>query len=465
MTTLLSTVVLLAALVALTGLGPSLAVAPTRTTALALAPAMTGIACSLAVAASVLTGTPLVPWLILAAVLGWATAWHRRVTRPAVADPGTERWTLVTAWLVALVPLALIAYPATGGDARANFWLHASWFLAGGDAARTAMENPAYAYTHPAYPPLVPGLIASVWRMSGGHDREVALRVGQLVTAYGVATLAFFTVHTLDLRRRHALLAAGGLAWLAWSAKVEVGVQGLLDLTWALLLAAAAVLVLVGGPERRRAIAMGSVLAAAGAFTKTEAQVAALALTLAAFARFPRQWRALLPLPAAVVGAIGAWALVIRPSQDDRGDWSKLPDLLHAGSEVSERFGDSVSRFLGDMGPLVAAGVAVVVLALVIARWAGVPLRQRGTLTLLALGLMFSCFTVVTFAVRPEEIDFLLSVTAYRTAIFVRLLVAVDVALVVIAGARALGLAVSDDRTPDDPAPDDTRPATAEMVR
>jgi hypothetical protein len=433
---LLGTALALTIVVVALGLGPALALGDSRRSVAVLAPAVTGIVCAVAVALSLLTRTPLLPWLVGLGLTGWALGLrYRSPFVPAVDATGP----LLAATVVALLPVLLIDYPATVGDARSNFWLHAAWFHAGGGTARAAMASPAFEYSHPAYPPLVPAVIATVWQGWHEHDRHVALRIGQLLTAYGAVAVAYATARCLRVRGTLALLLAPAVAWLVWSAKVEVGMQGLLDLTWALPAAAACVLVLAGDGARRTMV-WGAVFAAVAAFTKTEGQVAVLVLSAVAAVRFRREWRALVPLAAAVVGAIGLWAVVVRPSENDRGDWSKLTSLFAGGTEVNERLGDSASRLVEELGLLVLAGVLVVVAIVALARWAGTPVRQRGLLSLLAVAAGFSAFTVVTFAVRPEEIDFLLSVAAYRTVIFIRVLVVVDVVLALVAGARALGL-------------------------
>jgi hypothetical protein len=254
----------------------------------------------------------------------------------------------------------------------------------------------------------------------------------------------------LRLRGRALVLAAVGVTWLAWSAKLELGVQGLYDLTWAVFLATAAVLLLAGAADRRTVL-IGAVFAGVAALTKTEAQVAGLLLAGLTLVRHRHAWRRAMPALVAVVGGIGLWSLIIRPSADERGHWSKLTDLVHAHSEVRDRLGQSVHAFRHELGPMVLAGVVLVVAILVLARWAKLDLQQPGLVSLLVLALGYLVFTILTFTVRPETIDFLLSVTAYRTAVFIRLVVMIDVVLASVAAARAVAapITTSHDRAPD----------------
>lgn len=434
---LLATLVAFGIFVAVAGGGCGAAVARgDRSWALATAPAAAALVAGVAVALSVLTRAPLLPWLVLVALAGGVAAWRVRATATGDPSPPGATGALVGAAAVALLPLLLVDHPATGTDARSIWWLHAAWFRAGGDAAREAMDNPAYAFSHPSYPPVVPGVIAAVWHGVGAYDREVALRVGQLLTAAGAAALGFFTARVLRLRAAPLVLTAMGVTWLGWSAKLEVGLQGLYDLTWALFLVTAAVLLLAGDGDRRTVVT-GALFAAAGALTKTEAQVAALLLVLLVGVRHRRDLRRAAPAAVAVLSGLALWAAVIRPNERERGDWSKLSELLTAGSEPRDRLLRSLEAFRDELGLLVAAGVVIVLLVVVLARRGRVPLRQPGLVALLALAAGSLAFTVVTFTVRPEELDFLLSVTAYRTAVFLRLVVVVDVVLALVAGWRA----------------------------
>lgn len=435
---LASALVGLLLLVVLTGVAPALLLGRTRAEAAALAPGVTVAVCAVSVALSVLSGSALAPWLAALGLAGWLSWWRgRRAVTLRGGEP--DGWSLAVAALVAFVPLLLVDYPATTADARSIWWLHAAWFRSGGDLARSAMDAPVLPDIHPSYPPAVPGVIAAVWTLRDAYDREVALRVTQLLTAYGAAALAFFTRRVLRVTGALAITVAAGVAWLGWSAKAEIGLSGLVDLTWALWLATAAVLVLAG-PSDRRTLAAGALFTALAALTKTEGQVGALVLVGLALVRHRSNWRGWAPLAATTAGVIGLWALVIRPGPQEHGDWSRLRDLLRGGTDVHERLTMSVSRVATELGPLVGLSAATVVVLLVLARLTRRPLVQPGLLSLLLLVAGYAVLLPVTFAIRPEPIDFLLDVSAYRTVVAVRLLVWVDLVLAGVAAARALGI-------------------------
>lgn len=187
-------------------------------------------------------------------------------------------------------------------------------------------------------------------------------------------------------------------------------------------------------------MAAGALFTALAALTKTEGQVGALVLVGLALVRHRSNWRGWAPLAATTAGVIGLWALVIRPGPQEHGDWSRLRDLLRGGTDVHERLTMSVSRVATELGPLVGLSAATVVVLLVLARLTRRPLVQPGLLSLLLLVAGYAVLLPVTFAIRPEPIDFLLDVSAYRTVVAVRLLVWVDLVLAGVAAARALGI-------------------------
>jgi hypothetical protein len=437
-------VLILGVLVASTGLAPSLLVGRTRTWALVLAPAWTGAVCTLGVGLSLATRTALLPWVLLLGLAGWVLLLvQARRGKASLLPPGGDGgWlVLVPIVLVALVPVLLAEMPLTEQDAQAIWWFHAAWFRSGGEQAWSAMHDPAYRYSHPAYPPLVPGVIATVWSLGGAYDREVALYVTQLLNAAGAATLGFVTTRVLRVEGRVGALVGVVVVLVAWGSGTVLGLNGLADLTWALFGVAGAVLVL-GGDDDRRTLRTGMLLLLVAAATKTEAQVVVLLVLGAALVRPRPDRRQVLVLGGALVATISAWTVLVRPpgASEDRGDWSKVGDLLSSGSEVQRRFGESVPSLADQLGPLVLVGVLVVVGLVVFARRSGTPLRQPGLLSLLVVAAGYLVFLAVTFPLRDEEIGFLTEVTSYRVVVFVRLVVLVDVVLAVVATARVLGV-------------------------
>lgn len=417
--------------------------ARSRVGAWATLPASTGVACSIAVAAAILTGSSMVPWLATMAVLGWAGLALRRATG--------HRWTpehdpigvtaLVTAAVVAILPVILVDIPPVEADARYMWWFHAAWYRHGGDVTAEAMSLPDFFFRRPAYPPLLPGVIATVWHVGGAFDREVALRVSQLFTGAAVAAAGFFTARTLRLGRRDTAVAAGLVAAACWGANASVGLVGFVDLAWAALFVAAAVL-LLAGPTDSRTIAIGTAFAAAATLVKFEGEVAALLLVVLVAVRAGRAWRRSVPVAAAVVAAIVGWRFVPAAAgapPDQRGDWDKLPQILDTGSEAHRRFVDAFDFLGGELGWLVGLAALAIVVTLVVARLGGRPLRQPGVVPIMVLVAGYLTFVALTFAMAPESLDAFLDAAARRVVLMARMLVVVDALLVGVAAARAIG--------------------------
>ncbi len=417
--------------------------ARSRVGAWATLPASTGIACSIAVAAAILTGSSMVPWLATMAVLGWAGLALRRATghRWVPEHDPTGVTALVTAAVVAILPVILVDIPPVEADARYMWWFHAAWYRHGGDVTSEAMSLPDFFFRRPAYPPLLPGVIATVWHLGGAFDREVALRVSQLFTGAAVAAAGFFTARTLRLGRRDTAIAAGFVAAACWGANASVGLVGFVDLAWAALFVAAAVL-LLAGPTDSRTMAIGTAFAAAAALVKFEGEVAALLLVVLVAVRAGRAWRRSVPVAAAVVAAIVGWRFVPAAAgapPDQRGDWSKLPQILDTGTEAHRRFMDALDFLGGELGWLVGLAALAIVVTLVVARLGGRPLRQPGAVPIMLLVAGYLTVVALTFAMATESLDAFLDAAARRVVLVARMLVVVDALLVGVAAARAIG--------------------------
>lgn len=430
----------------------------------ATAPAAAGLVASAAVMAAVLTRTSMVPWLLAAAVAGWVIVARRRGRDDHLFladDPGAGA--LLAALGVALVPVVLVDLPPVESDARFIWWFHAAWFRAGGAVAREGMANPSFGPTHSGYPPLLPGLVASVWHLGSAYDREVALRVSQLVTAGFVTAASFFVTTVLRLPRRLGMATAGVLAAMCWGANASVGLTGFADLTWATGFVAAAVL-LLAGPTDRRTVLVGALFAAAAALTKFEGGAAALLLVAFCALRAGREWRRAVPVAVAVGVVLVAWVGLTTMAgvpEDDRGAWSRLVDVADPGSMVHQRVVDTLGNLAGELGPLVGLGVMAVLAMVVLARRAGVPLRQPGLLTLLGLCAGYLAFLTAAVGVAQLPLSEYTDSGNYRTVLVVRLLVLCDVVLCVAAVGRSLGVLPDGDRVPgvSSPSPAPVAPA------
>jgi hypothetical protein len=419
---------------------------------LALTPAVAGLVAAFGVMASVLTRTSLFPWLAAAALIGWLVVARRRGRQDHYLvpdEPGVA--TLAAAVGVALLPVLLVDLPPVESDARFIWWFHAAWFRGGGSVARDGMVHPTFAPSHSGYPPLLPALVASVWHLGGAYDREVALRVSQLVTAAFIATSAFFTAAVLRLPRRLAMVAAAVVAGVCWGANASVGLSGFADLTWASAFLGAAVL-LLAGPTDRRTIVAGALLVAVAALTKFEGGAAALLLAGCCGLRAGRDWRRVLPVALAAGVSLAAWVGVTTMADvpvDDRGDWSALVHLLEPGSVVHQRVVDTMGDLAGELGPLVLLGVVAIVAMVVLGRATGAPLRQPGLLLLLVMCAGYLAFLTAAVGVARLPLTEYTESGNYRTVLVVRLVVLVDVVLAAVAALRSVGALAG---APEDPA-------------
>ena len=427
-------------LLAVLGFAPARVLGRSRPWAVVLTPVTGALICATAASLCVLTRTPMTPWLASLGLAGWGALFvvQRRRSLAAELTSG-EAWAVAAAFVVALVPVVLVDLPPTVSDARSIWWLHAAWFRAGGALASEAMGNRAYGGSLPAHPPLVPAVIAAVWHLDAAYDREVALRVSQLMTACSVASLGFVTTSALASRGRRAALLAAAVTWLAWSAKVTVGLNGLLDLTWAAFLVAGAVLWLAGDTDWRT-VAAGALLVAAAILTKSEGQMGALLLLGLAAVRM-RGSRASLGLAlGAVAGAIGLWRSVVTPNANDTGDLRRMPELVEPGSPGWDRMVEALGDFAAHLGLPVLLGVLVVSAVVVLGRGPTLRIHQAGLVGLLVLAAGMVLGNAAVFALRPEDMVTLEQSVSYRAVIVTRLLVLVDVVLALVSARRALHL-------------------------
>ena len=409
----------------------------------ATVPAVAGLVAAFGVMLSVATSTSLLVWLVLAALVGVAVLVARRgAAAPAWAsDDQPGRGVLVVALAVSLLPVVLVDLPPVESDARFIWWFHAAWFRGGGAVAREALSHPAFGPTHPGYPPAAPALIAAVWHLADAYDRELALRVSQLLTAGTVAAGGFFVASALRLVGRQAMVVAAVVVAVTWGTNPSVGLSGFVDLLWAAALLSGAVLLLVG-PVDRRSLTVGALFVAMAALTKYEAGAAVSLLVLLVFVRAGSAWRRVVPVAVGVGAALVSWvAVTVLADADtsDRGDWSTVFQVLDRGSVVHGRAVETIGHLSDELGPLVWLGAVAVLAMVILARMASVPLRQPGLLALLVLSGGYLVFLVLAVAVAPLPLEEYTDAGNYRTVIVIRLLVVVDVVLAVVASGRALG--------------------------
>jgi hypothetical protein len=195
--------------------------------------------------------------------------------------PGGVRPSALGLLAVLSAPLLAGSWAApTEWDSRAIWFFHARWFWSGGEQARAAIGNPALAYAHADYPPLVPGSTAGLWSLWNGGDMRLAQAVTSIQTWLAVVLAG---VVIIGLVRRRAQLPTAVLAALfavaCFGAAGGFGTRGYADLLWAGFAVAGALAAFIH-PVRRDAVGLAAVCFAAAMLTKGEGLVTVALLFL-----------------------------------------------------------------------------------------------------------------------------------------------------------------------------------------
>ena len=423
---------------------PAVALVGLDIRALAFGAVLTGVVAGCAGTLSLATEIPTTTLFIIGVVTANVAAGRHLVTRrPQRADTGR----LVAAAVVCVVsayPLLGLESPDAGWDARAIWFLHARWFFAGGASLRWAVRNPAYAFAHPDYPPLIGATVGSFWGLVGHVD----LRMGQAaVTMLNVAAVALLGTGLLRLRANRAVGCCVGAA-LCLAAYGFTGVystNGYADLLWAAC-AAAAMLHLLLLPPDRADLAIGLACAVGAALTKNEGiPVAAVILLLAAVRH--RGWcRAHIRSASGVALLVGLAASVVA--------WPGVASLVHVRSDLlgGARSGGPLAVKHNTWARVQPAWHAIWVWCRAGIRLAAL-LTVIGALALLrrrrALGMGSSVWSwlvvagslgslVAAYALSPYDLAWHLGTSLDRTSIAPRLLVTTETACWVVCALAAL---------------------------
>lgn len=417
---------------------PVLALVGGRPVAVLLLLPVGGLLATAAATMSVLVGGGLGPWyavLALAANLAAVVPLQRR----GVPLRASRRDVLLLLVVIGAAgyPLLALRSSAFGYDARSIWWLHARLLTSSGGYV-AALHNPAYDFSHPTYPPLLPASVAVAWLLHG----ESSYRLAQLiVTAFNASAAALlgWTVGQVYGSRRDRSWAALPVAALVVLAAFGIAggsaTNGYADLFTAATTATAVVAGLVL-PRGRTALAVAVLCAECAGSTKNEGLVnAALVLALVAlrYARAdarsavtPRRWSGLtFPLICAV--PLAGWPLAVS---------------LHGGRLMEVTTDAAVPQSTGYRLLTTAAAIAgqlhllpvVAVLSLVTALlwW---PARRR--LRLGSSGWLWLSFALGVAALSgiyvagPVEIRFWLATSVGRTTIYPRLLLICEAATIV----------------------------------
>jgi hypothetical protein len=196
--------------------------------------------------------------------------------------------------LAALVVTALfvehsIRYPDGGWDATAIWNLRARSLFAAPDRLAEVF-SPELGAQQPDYPPLLPGLIAHLWRGLGNHTPVVPIALSFLFAAGGALALG----SAVSARRGPVLGVAAVLLLLGTPDLLILAWNQYADLKLAMLLLLAVVL------ATDRSFAAAGVLAGLGALTKNEGLLEAGTLGLSVLIVFGRRAALRFALGAAV---------------------------------------------------------------------------------------------------------------------------------------------------------------------
>lgn len=408
------------------GVVPASSVAGGWLTVVCLAPVVTCLLAAVAAAAALVTRTPVLPWFAVVTIAVHVLAARReRNARPA-PDP---RLALVIV-LAAVAPLVALRTADAGWDARSIWFLHARWFLGGGSYTWDAMGSSTYLFSHPDYPPLVPAIVAVVWRLTGSIDLRVAQVVVAVLNAAGLG-LVGLAIGRVVPRDSHVAVTVGAAAaatatvMAGWGLAGTYGTNGYVDLTWAAL-AVAACIHLLALPTSSTTIAVGVVAAIAAGLTKNEAIPAVVAIVSLAALRHRRPWLLLAALP------VLTWPLLARLT-GARSDF--LGGTLPPGApravvhHVGARLGPSWRAVRSwEWDPFIPAAV-VSIAGLVAVRQVRHALGVAATAWSWAVVGVMTAATVAAYVVSPYDLAWHLGTSVERTTVAARLLLYAEAAI------------------------------------
>lgn len=467
------------ALVLLVVVGVPLAFAITRdlVVAVVLAPLVTGLQCTAAAAAMVviggpdLDGAPFALWLAIVTVASWGLA-AVLVRRPRPPLPSLGVIDLVVMYGPLLLPALLVRRPPVAWDARSIWWFHAAWIDAGAATFREALGNPVFVFSHPDYPVFAPATVAGAWTVTSGSGLWVAQAVSTILTLSAVAVFAYTVRHLVpSVSPMVARFVSLGVGLSAWAVAGDGVTAGYVDHLWAAALAAAVMLLFIGGRvvgprgvvggdrplPAAGVLALAAVLLTVAALTKNEGLVAAAIVAVVFTVRARRHLRrALLVWLPVAVGF--AWLVVARAlgATSDLSSSPRITQLLDGDLEPLGRAGPTLSALAGQTGWFVGAAAVVSVIGVL-------ALGQRRR----ALGLVgvrwpwavvagYTVAVVATYVVSPYAIEWHLATSIDRVSVLIVL-----VAAGIVASWVLVAVAPDPDRTVDRPA----RPRVATRPR
>lgn len=285
----------------LPGLLPAYAMAGSFPTSLALSPLLGALIAAFAAMGELVIGGTLVVWYPVgialcqvAAVIVIVSRARRRSRTRARSIAGNGWVWLALALIAGACGWALtgVRGDLVGYDAHAIWVMHAMFVYGGHGTFLADLRNPAYHFTNPDYPPLVPASMAVGFIVSGKVDYHLAV---VLLAGLNAAALALLGTGVASVSQRLgsmsarvvAVVAAGALCLAGFGIAGQYAVDGYADLLWAAAAAGAVVYGLML-PRSGSHLAIAWACSTVAALTKNEGLIAAVVvLGLVACRYFP----------------------------------------------------------------------------------------------------------------------------------------------------------------------------------
>jgi len=187
-------------------------------------------------------------------------------------------------------PLQALRNPIVISDGWAIWTLHSVFIYGGRGSFLSDLKNPAYRFSNPSYPPLVPARGALAFISDGRIDIRLAVIVTAILNACGLGALACGIVEAANklsaVTKTVALAVAAGICLIGMGTDAGLAaVGGVADLTWAATGVAAVVYGLIL-PRAPRYLAIAWLCATVASLTKNEGLLTALLIFLLIVLRY-----------------------------------------------------------------------------------------------------------------------------------------------------------------------------------
>ena len=452
---MLEAVVATLAVLTVVGILPAVALTGVRMRLIFLSPLIGATVAAAAAWLVFVVGATILPWFVAlaatanaAAALGLLVNRRRGAHRPRPAPAEPWLWRILGGGATALVivsaaawPLTALRAPIVGYDARAIWILHAVFIFQGHSQMVSHLTNPAYRFSNPDYPPLVPAAGALGFALAGHATERLAVWVTDLLDASALGMLATGVVAaaaTLSRGRRMVAVGAGAsLCLVGFGIAGLSGIGGYADLLWAAAAAAAVVYGLVL-PRSRHHLLVAWICANVAALTKNEGLTTCLVIFVLLAIRYvpaptrdaPRRfveqgkrWAFRIALAGAMALPGLVWVATIRAYGLSNSFFTGSPT-----QPVGLRLRTAADAMATQLH-IVWAAAAIAIVGLVALGRARHRLRLAHSAWLWVAMAASIGSVLATYVFGIYEIHWWLSTSVDRTTIFAKLLAFTDVAL------------------------------------